>query len=114
MKRAHLRASSRSSPAELCWRRVVCCRAARQPCWAGWRRSWKPFESSSALRNSAPRRKPFSASTAAARGEDMPVYSLEGLVPVVDPSSFVHPMATLIGDVLDEGAGIDDGNETLK
>jgi phenylacetic acid degradation protein len=30
----------------------------------------------------------------------MPVYSLDGLVPVVDPTSFVHPMATLIGDVI--------------
>ena len=30
----------------------------------------------------------------------MPAYSLEGVVPVVDPSSFVHPMATLIGDVI--------------
>ncbi len=30
----------------------------------------------------------------------MPVYSLDGLIPVVDPTSFVHPMATLIGDVL--------------
>jgi phenylacetic acid degradation protein len=30
----------------------------------------------------------------------MPVYSLEGLVPVVDPSAFVHPQAVLIGDVL--------------
>src|SRR3569833_571103 len=27
-------------------------------------------------------------------------YSLEGIVPVVDPSSFVHPRATLIGDVI--------------
>jgi phenylacetic acid degradation protein len=30
----------------------------------------------------------------------MTVYSLEGIVPVVDPSSFVHPRATLIGDVI--------------
>ncbi len=30
----------------------------------------------------------------------MPVYSLEGLVPVVDPSAFVHPQAVLIGDVI--------------
>jgi phenylacetic acid degradation protein len=30
----------------------------------------------------------------------MSVYSLEGVVPVVDPSSFVHPQATLIGDVV--------------
>ena len=30
----------------------------------------------------------------------MPVYSLEGIIPVVDPSSFVHPLAVLIGDVI--------------
>lgn len=30
----------------------------------------------------------------------MPVYSLEGLIPVVDPSTFVHPQAVLIGDVI--------------
>ena len=30
----------------------------------------------------------------------MPVYEINGLVPVVDPSSFVHPTATLIGDVI--------------
>ena len=30
----------------------------------------------------------------------MPAYSLEGLVPVVDPSAFVHPQAVLIGDVI--------------
>lgn len=30
----------------------------------------------------------------------MPAYSLDGIVPVVDPSSFVHPTATLIGDVI--------------
>ncbi len=30
----------------------------------------------------------------------MPVYSLDGLVPVVDPTSFVHPLAVLIGDVV--------------
>lgn len=30
----------------------------------------------------------------------MPVYSLEGIVPVVDPSTFVHPQAVLIGDVI--------------
>jgi phenylacetic acid degradation protein len=29
----------------------------------------------------------------------MPVYSLEGVTPVVDPSAFVHPQAVLIGDV---------------
>jgi phenylacetic acid degradation protein len=30
----------------------------------------------------------------------MPIYEINGLIPVVDPSSFVHPMATLIGDVI--------------
>jgi phenylacetic acid degradation protein len=30
----------------------------------------------------------------------MPVYSLEGVIPVVDPSAFVHPQAVLIGDVV--------------
>jgi phenylacetic acid degradation protein len=30
----------------------------------------------------------------------MSVYSLEGVIPVVDPSSFVHPQAVLIGDVI--------------
>jgi phenylacetic acid degradation protein len=30
----------------------------------------------------------------------MPVYSLEGVVPVVDPSAFIHPQAVLIGDVV--------------
>ena len=30
----------------------------------------------------------------------MPVYRLDGLVPVVDSTSFVHPAATLIGDVI--------------
>ena len=30
----------------------------------------------------------------------MTAYSLDGLVPVVDPSSFVHPQAVLIGDVI--------------
>jgi phenylacetic acid degradation protein len=29
----------------------------------------------------------------------MAIYSLEGLIPVVDPSAFVHPQAVLIGDV---------------
>ena len=29
----------------------------------------------------------------------MPVYSLDGLVPVVDPTAFIHPQAVLIGDV---------------
>jgi phenylacetic acid degradation protein len=28
------------------------------------------------------------------------VYSIDGLIPVVDPSSFVHPTASLIGDVI--------------
>ena len=30
----------------------------------------------------------------------MPCYSLEGVVPVVDPSAYVHPTAVLIGDVI--------------
>jgi len=30
----------------------------------------------------------------------MPVYSFQGIVPVVDPSSYVHPLASLIGDVI--------------
>ena len=32
------------------------------------------------------------------------VFAFEGLVPVVDPAAFVHPSATLIGDVI-IGAG---------
>ncbi|MBM3557558.1 MAG: phenylacetic acid degradation protein PaaY [Alphaproteobacteria bacterium] len=28
------------------------------------------------------------------------IYSIDGVVPVVDPSAFVHPMAVLIGDVV--------------
>jgi phenylacetic acid degradation protein len=30
----------------------------------------------------------------------MPCYSFQGLVPVVDPTSYVHPLAALIGDVI--------------
>ena len=30
----------------------------------------------------------------------MAVYSLDGLIPVVDPTAFIHPLAALIGDVL--------------
>jgi len=30
----------------------------------------------------------------------VPVYSLDGIIPVVDPTSFVHPLAVLIGDVI--------------
>ncbi len=30
----------------------------------------------------------------------MPVYRLEGLTPVIDPSAYVHPTAVLIGDVI--------------
>jgi len=30
----------------------------------------------------------------------MPVYCLEGIIPVVDPSTFIHPQAVLIGDVV--------------
>lgn len=30
----------------------------------------------------------------------MPCYSIEGVVPVIDPSAYVHPTAVLIGDVI--------------
>jgi len=30
----------------------------------------------------------------------MPIYAIEDLVPVVDPSSYVHPTAVLIGDII--------------
>jgi phenylacetic acid degradation protein len=30
----------------------------------------------------------------------MPCYSIDGMVPVVDPSAYVHPTAVLIGDVI--------------
>ena len=30
----------------------------------------------------------------------MPCYAIDGLVPVVDPTAFVHPTAVLIGDVI--------------
>jgi phenylacetic acid degradation protein len=30
----------------------------------------------------------------------MPCYAFQGLVPVVDPTSYVHPLASLIGDVI--------------
>lgn len=30
----------------------------------------------------------------------MPCYSIEGVIPVVDPSAYVHPTAVLIGDVV--------------
>jgi phenylacetic acid degradation protein len=30
----------------------------------------------------------------------MPYYSIEGVIPVVDPSAYVHPTAVLIGDVI--------------
>jgi len=30
----------------------------------------------------------------------MAVYSLEGVIPVVDPTAFIHPQAVLIGDVV--------------
>jgi carbonic anhydrase/acetyltransferase-like protein (isoleucine patch superfamily) len=35
----------------------------------------------------------------------MPVYAFQGMVPVVDPSAYVHPTAVLIGDVI-IGAGV--------
>lgn len=34
----------------------------------------------------------------------MPFYEIEGVVPVVDPTAFVHPTASLVGDVI-VGAG---------
>ncbi|MFX5522736.1 phenylacetic acid degradation protein PaaY, partial [Acinetobacter baumannii] len=30
----------------------------------------------------------------------MPCYSIEGVIPVVDPAAYVHPTAVLIGDVI--------------
>ncbi|MBV1787335.1 phenylacetic acid degradation protein PaaY [Marinobacterium sp. D7] len=30
----------------------------------------------------------------------MPVYRIEGVIPVIDPSAYVHPTAVLIGDVI--------------
>ena len=30
----------------------------------------------------------------------MTVYSIDGLIPVIDPAAFVHPQASLIGDVI--------------
>src|SRR4030095_8932395 len=49
------------------------------------------------------------ASTSCRRGStrqpDMPCYAIDGLAPVVDPTAFVHPTATLIGDVT-VGAGV--------
>ncbi len=30
----------------------------------------------------------------------MPCYAFEGMVPVVDPTAYVHPLASLIGDVI--------------
>jgi phenylacetic acid degradation protein len=44
---------------------------------------------------------PFSPGDVA---EGMSVYSIDGIVPAVDPSAFVHPQASLIGDVI-VGAG---------
>lgn len=32
----------------------------------------------------------------------MPCYAIEGIVPVIDPTSYVHPTAVLIGDVIIE------------
>lgn len=33
-------------------------------------------------------------------GKNMKVYEFDGVVPVIDPSSFVHPDAVIIGDVI--------------
>ena len=30
----------------------------------------------------------------------MPIYAIDGVVPVVHPAAFVHPSAVLIGDVI--------------
>lgn len=30
----------------------------------------------------------------------MPAYAIDGVIPVVDPTAFVHPAAVLIGDVV--------------
>src|SRR5207248_1090426 len=67
------------------------------------RRAFSP--PSCSRRNFVPRCAPCSprgvrAECARAAGRHMPVYSLEGLVPVVDPTAFVHPQAVLIGDVI--------------
>ena len=35
----------------------------------------------------------------------MPCYAIDGVIPVVDPSAYVHPSAVLIGDVI-VGAGV--------
>lgn len=32
----------------------------------------------------------------------MPIYAIEPLIPVIDPSSFIHPSAEIIGDVIIE------------
>lgn len=34
------------------------------------------------------------------KNNDMPIYSFKEFIPVVDPSSFVHPTATVIGNVI--------------
>jgi phenylacetic acid degradation protein len=33
---------------------------------------------------------------------DMPCYTIDGIIPVVDPTSYIHPTAVLIGDVIIE------------
>ena len=33
-------------------------------------------------------------------GMNLTVYAIDGVVPVVDPTAFVHPSAVLIGDVI--------------
>ena len=42
----------------------------------------------------------------------MSVWSWDGIVPVIDPTSFVHPDATVIGDVI-IGAGVYVGIEAV-
>jgi len=34
------------------------------------------------------------------REHPLPAYEIDGVIPVVDPTAFVHPMASLIGDVI--------------
>ena len=30
----------------------------------------------------------------------MPIYAIDGITPVVDPTAYVHPSAEIIGDVI--------------
>ncbi|MGI2040449.1 carnitine operon protein CaiE [Shewanella frigidimarina] len=44
----------------------------------------------------------------------MPYYEFEGLIPVVDPSAYVHPTAVLIGDVIVEAGVYIGPNASLR